>query len=317
MRNRAAASLGIVPRLKMPDRFDYVMLENGDLLYVTDAHVESCSGLVTYTSHHGASTGSDRLFGSSLYRRLFATHFREEHDAYVQNHYREALVSDCAGLRVRVDSSASRETYSARQGLEPILETSNNIPELLDRLGVDASVCGVTGSSLLSGRVGTDLDLVVYGTREGALVSRRIPTMRRLGHIEPLPSPWSRPYHHRRFLWRGIEICPRFPLASSLLAEILTAGAWPSNQPWPQDGGTKARVLDSELGHCSPAVYTVGFEEPPLGIPEIPLVSFDIRHSMAFSTGDMLSVHEAELWSGRNGPILVVKAGKANGILPP
>ena len=291
------------------DPCDYVELQNGDYLYVQSGFcVRWPTGLVTYL-------GNDVSKPQSGIRKLLTAGTRSIHDQYIRSNWRTHTVDDpLAGWMVAPTQECIRNVLSGRNCFARLFDAQREVRQIATYLGVIPGEVGVTGSTLIHSTMKSDFDIVVYDQTLGHTVAARIRDMIQRYQSCRVPGRWGSSHHHRRFRIGRLVVCPRFPLPQMALApfrDIIGVSLV---------SDLRLKIVNNYWGHCVPSLYTVEVLHNSNTCESADthyLLSFDIRHSMAFRVGDTITVSSARRTTSTTGTVVfTLQFGESDAIKP-
>ncbi len=295
----------------MTDQFDYAELITGELVCAMwrTRHQLALTGYVIYVPAAGGMFGPLRSFCGRDYEKIYWQKEKTAHDRYLVRRRLPILNDPIGGLMVLLHPEIVKNVSSCRGAIgEAGNSGGEDIAAALSFLDTNASGVGVTGSSLLDGRMpGRDLDVILYDADSAILTARRIRDMLRSRPDARLAGHWGRPWHHRRFRLNGVEVCPKIPLPQYLIDELPV----PTNVQWLN---TIARVVGTRFAHCLPAVYDLELLGAPHG--RVRLLSADSSHSMAFSNGEIVRLGGVRLWTAGTAQFAAIPMGDSRSLQP-
>lgn len=277
--------------------FDFVQLDNGDYACAMwwNKSFTAWAAFVFYSSQRIVKGAPDSKVGEKSYWKVLIDKNRENHDDYLITSLHRLVFRDpVGGIMLALNQSGIQKVLRAKRMLKDLVASQNTVvKQILELLDVDIVNAGVTGSTLVCEKLNPDFDLVVYGGVAGRVTAGRVRTLILHDWKCLLPGYWGRP-HHRRFKFAGLEICPRFPLPSQILADFTGPSQVVKNIE-----SAVLSIEDATWGHCSPALYFTKVKKGASNFMNcdslLPLISSESAHSMAFREGDEILMRQVEL----------------------
>ena len=239
-------------------------------------------------------------------------------DAFVRQHHSAVAVEDpLGGCMIALKSANIEKWFDGRAHFIKAFGSKEpmDFRPLLDLFSASSATIASTGSWLLGRSTLADLDLVVHDVDTGRRAADAIRHLLKSESDARLPGYWNRPYHHRRFLFRGREICVRCSTPSQI-TEAYTRPATYLGAIF----SLTCQVVDDSLGHCTPSLYLVRVETGGAAWRAgdvLPLLSSESRHALAFGRGERLCLDGIQaFFSDQTQAFLVCQMGAVDGIRP-